>query len=490
MILLIRILEKVLIVYFSIYFIFDFFLFVSALFSFKKNKKASIHSQNDYRDHSISIIVPAYNEEVSILSCLHMLSELDYPDVEIIVVNDGSKDGTYKKVTKQFVFGNDLKDSIDEQLKTKKIKCAYKENTGKIIFIDKENGGKADAINAGINYSTKKYICTIDADSILDGQALKKVVKPLFKPETLVSGGQLAAANDIKIVHNRVVSAKMPRNIWVLWQVIEYIKSFMISRLSLSKINSLLVMSGAFSLYRREDLMKVGGFLTAHNNHPYIMETIGSGRQTVCEDMEIVVRLVRYYKEKKLKGKAVFIPQPVCWTEVPDNPLNLYKQRVRWHLGLAETLRIHGDMMFEPKYGVVGLIALPYYLLFELFSPVLKIVALLFVIVASIFHLINTGWVTLLLISILLTTAIITSTITVFIENWSEKQATSNRDALRYKTFSDWLWILSLAIVGDFSFAFFRTYAQFMGLINFVRKKSEWNKFERRGIQMADHVKP
>jgi cellulose synthase/poly-beta-1,6-N-acetylglucosamine synthase-like glycosyltransferase len=489
MILLIRVLEKVLIIYFSIYFIFDFFLFISALFSFKK-KKASVHLQGDYQDHSISIIVPAYNEEVSIISCLHMLSELDYPDVEIIVVNDGSKDGTYKKVTDHFLFGKDSKDSANEVLRTKKIKCVCNESTGKIIFIDKENGGKADAINAGINYSTKKYICTIDADSILDGQALKKVVEPLFKADTLVSGGQLAAANDIKIIHNQVVSAKMPKNIWVLWQVIEYIKSFMISRLSLSKINSLLVMSGAFSLYRREDLMKVGGFLTAHNDHPYIMSTIGSGRQTVCEDMEIVVRLIRYYSEKKLKGKAVFIPQPVCWTEVPDTPSNLYKQRVRWHLGLAETLKIHGHMMFEPAYGVVGLIALPYYLLFELFSPVLKIVAFLFLIAASTLQLINTGWVLLLLISILLTTAIITSTITVFIENWSERQATSNRDALRYKTFSDWIWILSLAIIGDFSFAFFRTYAQFMGLVNFVRRKSEWNKFERRGIQMADGIKP
>jgi cellulose synthase/poly-beta-1,6-N-acetylglucosamine synthase-like glycosyltransferase len=487
MILLIRVLEKVLIIYFSIYFIFDFFLFISALFSFKKNK-TSVSTEDDYQDHSISIIVPAYNEEVSIISCLHMLSELDYPDVEIIVVNDGSKDETYKKIIDHFLFGMDSKDLANELLKTKMIKCVYKD-TGKIIFIDKENGGKADAINAGINYSTKKYICTIDADSILDGQALKKVVKPLFKADTLVSGGQLAAANDIKIVHNHVVSAKMPKNIWVLWQVIEYIKSFMISRLSLSKINSLLVMSGAFSLYRREDLMKVGGFLTAHNDHPYIMSTIGSGRQTVCEDMEIVVRLIRYYSEKKLKGKAVFIPQPVCWTEVPDTPLNLYKQRVRWHLGLAETLKIHGHMMFEPAYGVVGLIALPYYLLFELFSPVLKIVALLFLIAASTLQLINTGWVLLLLISILLTTAIITSTITVFIENWSERQAASNRDALRYKTFSDWLWILSLAIIGDFSFAFFRTYAQFMGLVNFVRRKSEWNKFERRGIQMADGIK-
>lgn len=483
MIILIRIFEKILIIYFSCYFIFDFFLFLSSLFSFKKNKDLDIQAA-DYQAHSISIIVPAYNEEVSILACLHMLSELDYPDFEIIVVNDGSKDGTTQKVLSHFAFGPDLKNTVVEYLKTKEVRSICKQATGNIVFIDKENGGKADAINAGINYSTKKYICTIDADSILEGQALKKVIHPLFKPETFVSGGQLAAANDIKIVHNQVVSAKMPRNIWVLWQVVEYIKSFMISRLALSKINALLVMSGAFSIYRRRDLINVGGFLTAHNDHPYILNTIGTGRQTVCEDMEIVVRLVGYYREHHLKGKAVFIPQPVCWTEVPDNPLSLYKQRVRWHLGLAETLKIHGRMMFEPRYGITGLLAMPYYFLFELFSPVLKIAAFLFLIVASALHLINTGWVLLLLVSILLATAIITSTITVFIENWSEKQSVSNRDALRYKTFSDWLWILALAIAGDFTYAFFRTYAQFVGLVNFIKKKSEWNKFERRGIQM------
>jgi poly-beta-1,6-N-acetyl-D-glucosamine synthase len=480
--LVIRILEKILIIYFSVYFILDFFLFLYSLFRFRRLKKTGAGTY-DYGSHSISIIVPAYNEEISIVQCLKMLLEVDYPNFELIVVNDGSKDQTHEKMLSGFSFIP--YETVDINiLTTAEVKQCFISSDRRIIYIDKSNGGKADAINTGINYSTKKYICTIDADSILDAQALKKVIQSMIiDPHTFVSGGQLAAANGVVISHNKVLSSKMPGNPWVLWQIIEYIKSFMISRISLSRFNALLIMSGAFSIYKKEDLLDVGGFLTEHNNHPYLVSTIGYGNKTVCEDMEIVVRLWRYYRENKKKGKAKFIPQPVCWTEMPDNASNLYKQRSRWHLGLCETMLIHRAIIFEPKYGATGMIAMPYYLFFELLSPVVKLFTLFFLVITSVLGLINTGWVMLLLTSIILTTAIITSSITVFIESWSEKQTIVNRDALRYKTFSDWIWLLFLGIIGDFSFAFFRMYAQLIGILNFIRKKSEWNKFERRGVE-------
>ena len=283
--------------------------------------------------------------------------------------------------------------------------------------------------------------------------------------------------------HNKVVASKMPGNIWVLWQIIEYIKSFMISRIGLSKIDSLLIMSGAFSIYKKEDLMNVGGFLTEQNQHPYIKKTIGPGNKTVCEDMEIVVRLWKYFKENKRKAKARFLPQPVCWTEVPDNGINLYKQRVRWHLGLAETLKIHRKIAFEPKYGTIGLIAFPYYFFFELLSPIIKMFTIVFIAFAAFAGTINLVWVLLLIASVTLTTAIIMSSVTAIIENWSQHQVTANRDALRYKTFGNWLWLLLMGIISDFSYAYFRTFAQFMGIIKFLRKKSEWNKLERKGVK-------
>ena len=482
LILVLRIIEKLLMIYFSAYFLIDIVLYIYSILNFKKRTKTKTENI-DYNRYSISVIVPAFNEEVSIVSCIKMLLEIDYKDFEVIVVNDGSKDETMKLLIDNF----DLEEkefSSDNYLKTKKIKNFFFDKNKKLIAIDKENGGKADSINTGINFSTKKYICTIDADSILDSQALRKVIEPFISnPNTFVSGGQLAASNDVVIKHNKVVSSRMPRNIWVLWQIIEYIKSFMISRIGLSRINALLIMSGAFSVYKKADLRNVGGFLTEHNDHPYLEKTIGVGHKTICEDMEIVVRLWRYFIEKKKKAKAVFLAQPVCWTEMPDNAKNLFKQRSRWQLGLAETLKIHRALAFEPKYGTIGLIAYPYYFLFELLSPVIKIFTLIFIVFAAFAGTINLAWVMLLIVSITLTTAIIMSSLTVVIENWSQKHFAANRDALRYKNFANWLWLLFVGIISDFSYAFFRLYSQFVGIIKFLQKKSEWNKFERKGVK-------
>ncbi|MBC8343014.1 MAG: glycosyltransferase family 2 protein [Bacteroidetes bacterium] len=480
----IRILEKLLIIYFSAYFIIDLLLYIYSLINFRK-KKGSKTESFDYNSHSISIIVPAFNEAVSIVDCIKMLLEVDYVNFEVIVVNDGSKDSTLEVLKEAFNFMKE-EAARDQFLTTKTIHGVFTCNQS-LMLIDKDNGGKADSINAGINYSTKRYICTIDADSILDSQALKAVIEPfLLDPTNFVSGGQLAASNDVVLKHNKVETSKMPRNIWVLWQIVEYIKSFMISRIGLSKINSLLIMSGAFSVYRKEDLEKVGGFLTAHNCHPYIQKSIGLGHKTVCEDMEIVVRLWSYFRENKLKAKASFLPQPVCWTEMPESGINLYKQRSRWQMGLAETLKIHRKIAFEPAYKSTGLLAYPYYFFFELLSPIIKVFSLIFIFVAAYLGTLNLGWVLLLIATITLTTAIIMSSITVFIERWSQYKIAASRDALRYKNFGDWLWLLVVGIISDFTYAFFRTYAQIVGVLKFLQKKSDWNKFERKGVKTEE----
>ena len=441
------------------------------------------HNKYDFYKYPISIIVPAYNEQVSIITCIEMLSNLDYPDYEIILVNDGSTDNTLQHIHNNFTLINRT-NTQKQLLKTMKIKSVFDIKDKNIVVIDKENGGKADAINTGINFAKGDYICTIDADSILDNQALKSVVIPFIKSQnTIVTGGQLAVANDIKLENNKVVNAKTPKNIWVQWQIIEYIKSFMIARIALSKINALLIMSGAFSLFKKDDLLQIGGFLSPVNNHSFIEKNIGTGKQTVCEDMEIVVRLWKYKRDKKINAKALFLAQPVCWTEVPDNPQNLFKQRSRWHQGLGETINIHKNMIFEPRYGVTGLIGLPYYLFFEFLSPLIKIFSLIFIFVAAKYGVINTMWVIMLLASVMLTSAIIMSTITAVIEYWSNKNYPANRDALRYKTFGDWLWLIITGIVAEFSYSFFKIAAQLNGIINFIKKKHDWKKFERKGVE-------
>jgi cellulose synthase/poly-beta-1,6-N-acetylglucosamine synthase-like glycosyltransferase len=483
---LLRIIEKLLIIYFGLYLIIDIYLYVSALgiFALGKRRKRFGGLSADEPHPSVSVIVPAYNEEVSIVLCTKMLLDLDYKNYQVIVVNDGSNDSTLRRMKEGFSW-TPVATPANQNLAihTSPIRQVYTAEEGRLLFIDKENGGKADAINTALGIAQGEFICTIDADSILDREALQRIVEPLVRNKAVfVSGGQLALSNDLTLKNNRVVSARLPRNIWVHWQILEYISTFMIARMSLSRINALLIMSGAFSMFRKQDLIEVGGFLTKINDHPYIQQTLGIGKHTITEDMEIVLRLWKYYRDGKRKAKAVFLPGPVCWTEAPEKSSQLYKQRMRWHQGLAETLWFYRSMLFEPRYRMTGMVALPYYFFMELAAPVIKLFSILFVSGLVISGLLNQQWVLLMIIGTILVTTIIMSTITVIIENWSMHQSATNRDALRYKTFGDWAILLLSGIAGNFSYAFYRTFAQLNGLLNYFRKRQEWNKFERKGI--------
>lgn len=487
----IRIAEKLLILYFGLYLLMDILLYLGSFVIFLRRKKPKPKAETDpVTAPFVSVIVPAYNEEVSIVPCIRMLLDLDYPAYEVIVVNDGSKDATRDKMLAAFVWDSKTKLlAPDASIHTSNIESVYASVDKKLIFIDKQNGGKADAINAGILTARGKYICTIDADSILDREALTRVIEPLERdPAVFVSGGQLALSNNLVIKGNRVVSARMPRNIWVHWQILEYISTFMVARISLSRINALLIMSGAFSVFRKEDLLATGGFLTKTNRHPYILKTLGNGKHTITEDMEVVLRLWKYHRDGRRPARAVFLPGPVCWTEAPEKPSQLYKQRMRWHQGLAETLSLYRKMMFEPKYRMTGMIALPYYFFMELMAPVVKLFSVGFVTYMVAGGFLNRDWVLLMLAGTILITTIVMSTITVLIENWSSHQSATNRDALRYKNLGEWTVLLLSGILANFSYSFYRMFAQLHGLVNFFRKKQEWNKFERKGVVYEDQL--
>lgn len=481
----IRIIENLLILYYVFYFIIDWMFLVIFMISVRK-EKLSIQTDDKFAEYPVSVIVPAYNEEVTVLHSIQMLLALDYPDFEVIVINDGSTDNTLKTILNIFKLKDiDLGTKKTGTIPTKTVKRIYGKKN--LIVIDKENGGKADAINVGINYSSKRLICTIDADSVLDKIALKQTVQPMLDDDRVfVSGGQLAVANGVQLKNNKVINSYLPKNIWVQWQIIEYLKSFMVARYSMSKINSIMIMSGAFSVYKKGDLLAVGGFLTENNDSDFIKQTGGNGLQTVCEDMEIVVRMWRYFYEKGRKAKAVFLPHPVCWTEVPDNSNFLLRQRNRWHRGLAETLKIHKTMLFEPKYKMIGLFAFPYYLIFELFSPFIKIFTAIFLIITGIMGYFNQYWILLVVLFSTLTSAVITSLATVYIEQWTIKHKLISFDALRYKSGMDWIRLIVMSILGDFVYAPFRIYAQLRGLKDFINKKNDWYKFSRTGFGESD----
>lgn len=489
---LIRILEKLLIIYFSLYVIIDVLLYFYALFVFgqKSISKKKEHVCPEINCPPVTVVVPAFNEEVSIVMCVKMLLNLEYNDYTIIVVNDGSTDLTLHEMLKHFEFTSfECVYKTDQRIPTSEVRCIYSAESGKLLLIDKVNGGKADSINTAINIADGDFICTIDADSILDRKALQNVVQPLVQNSNVfVSGGQIALSNDLHIENNKVVSARMPRNILVLWQVLEYISTFMVARIGLSRINALLIMSGAFSIFRKNDLIEVGGFINRKNDHPYIVGTIGKNKQAITEDMEIVIRLWRYYLDKKRKARAVFLPGPVCWTEAPEKPNQLYKQRMRWHQGLAETLWLYRGMMFEPKYRAIGLFALPYNFFMEMLAPLIKTIAFAYIVLMITTQTYNQQWVFLFIAGTVLLYTIILSSITVIIEKWSMSYSSTNRDALRYKSVFDWTILILGGIVANFSYSFFKMFAQLHGMLNFLRRKQNWMKFERKGIKVVNQI--
>lgn len=482
----IRIIENLLILYYMGYFIIDWLFFIVFAWSVKR-ENPQLSDDAEFQQHPVSIIVPAYNEEVSIVDSVKMLLAIDYPCYEVIVVNDGSSDDTL--LTLQRAFPQAYRSRVDEsqwKINTKPVKSCWKWDN-RLIIVDKENGGKADAVNVGINFSEYNYVCTIDADSVLDRDALKQTVQPMIDdPRVFVSGGQLAVANGVTLQNNRVVNSLLPRNPWVQWQIVEYLKSFMIARYSMSKLNAVMIMSGAFSLYKRTDLLQVGGFLTAHNSSDFVQQLGVGGSQTVCEDMEIVVRMWRWFAEQNVPARATFLPHPLCWTEVPETPDFLLRQRNRWHRGLAETLKIHRSMLFDPTYRTIGLFGFPYYLFFELLSPVIKVGTLIFLVVAGCMGYFNRMWVLLSLFFATFASALITCMATIAVEQWSTSRKLVSRDALRYKTVKDWLQLIFMSILGDVVYAPFRIYAQLRGLIDFFKKKNEWYKFSRKGFSSKE----
>ena len=283
---------------------------------------------------------------------------LEYPDYEVIVVNDGSKDGTLETLKSAFGL-YPIPADIGGQIACQQILGVYRSpDNPSLVVVDKMNGGKADALNAGINVSRCPLFCAIDADSVLEGGALLRVVKPfLDQPEkTVAVGGIIRVANGCEIKAGRVVKIGLPGKWLPLVQTVEYLRAFLFGRSGWDALHSMLVISDAFGVFRKDITIAVGGYR----------------HDTVGEDMELVVRIHRYMREEGKSYDVHFLPDPVCWTEVPDSRKILGRQRNRWQRGLIDTLRIHRKMMFNPRYGRIGLIAFPYFLFFEALTPVLE----------------------------------------------------------------------------------------------------------------------
>ena len=317
---------------------------------------------------SISIIAPAYNESLNIVENVRSLLSSHYVNYDVIIVNDGSKDDSLSKLIEAYDLVQ-IDHYINEQIKTKPLRKGIYKSTNpafdKLTVVDKENGGKADALNMGLNISKNKYVACIDVDCLLLEDALQKLVKPFLEAtdtKVIAAGGVIRIANSCVVKDGKLIEINFPKKWLEQSQILEYLRAFLLGRMAWSRLNGLLVISGAFGLFDKKIAIKVGGYDT----------------NTVGEDMEIIVRMRRYMEDLKLKYKVAYIPDPLCWTEAPDNYKTFISQRNRWTRGTIETLKKHRKIGFNPKYKALGLISYPYWFLFERMAPIIEVAGIIY----------------------------------------------------------------------------------------------------------------
>lgn len=306
----------------------------------------------------ISVLVPAYNEAATIVASVQSILQLRYSDFEVIVIDDGSRDATRDRLIETF----DLREvpaTRAPQLPTAPVRAVYRSpRHPNLVLVEKENGGKADALNAGINQARMPLFCAVDADSVLQHDSLARIARPfLDDSRTIAVGGDVRLANGCRVSGGFLESVGMPGKLLPRIQIVEYLRAFLFARLGWSPLNALLIVSGAFGLFRTAVVVGAGGYRTS----------------TIGEDMDLVVRLHRYCRKLRRPYRIAFVPDPVCWTEAPEDLRTLRQQRRRWQQGLLESLWTNRRLLLHPRGGTAGWLAFPAAVLFEGLGPVLEI---------------------------------------------------------------------------------------------------------------------
>jgi cellulose synthase/poly-beta-1,6-N-acetylglucosamine synthase-like glycosyltransferase len=445
----------------------------------------------------LTMIVPAYNEEVTIVDSVTSLIQCDYPRFEIVIVNDGSSDATLARLKTAFrLRRTDV--PYREAIGTAPTHATYEAtvslpgNVMRVVVIDKENGGKADALNAGINASTAPYFVSLDADSILDDRALKELMRVVQEdPRVVAVGGQVAIANGCTIQNSRVIGVGLPARALARFQMVEYLRSFTTGRTGLDRMGSVLILSGVFAVFEKEAVIRAGGYLTPFVRHRLVREYVGDQLGTVCEDMEIIVRLHRFVRDKLHDRRIAFLPHPVAWTEVPETLESLRKQRGRWYRGLRESLYYHRAMLWRRKYGRIGWFALPAFWLFEYYGPMVELagyVLLLFLFIME--HVlghqfINRNYLWAFLLASL-GYGILVNLFAVLVGAWRFRIGLADRlqrGLLPFDRRRDVMVLLLYAVLENFGFRQLTIYWRLRGLWDAWRGKTGWEKFARVGFR-------
>jgi len=405
----------------------------------------------------ITLLAPSYNEEATCVEAVRSMLSLEYPSYEVLVVNDGSKDATVERLREAF----DLVLAVrypTAELPTKAVRQVYRSRIYPNLWVvDKENGGKADALNVGINHCRTPLFCAMDADTLLEREALLRVARPFTEDATTVAaGGIIRIVNGCTVGAGVVSDVRMPSNLLAQLQVLEYLRAFLFGRVGWDALNMMLIISGAFGLFRRSTVVEVGGFST----------------DTVGEDMELVVRLHRYCREQKRPYRITFVPDPVAWTECPEMARVLARQRDRWQRGLAQVLTRHRTMLLNPKYGRIGMVAFPYFYFLEMWGPVIELLGYLTFALSAFFGAVSPLFVVaFLMVALVLDIAL--SLAAVALEELAFK---------RYTRFTDLLRLFGLAVIENFGYRQMVTYWRIKGMWSYLRKVEGWGKMERKGF--------
>lgn len=412
----------------------------------------------------ISILLPAYNEEAGVVESVRSLLAVRYPEFEIVVINDGSRDGTLARLQEAFDLVA-VRKALRGGIETMPVRAVYASRRHpELLVIDKENGGKADALNAGVDAARYPYVCAVDADAILEQDALIRVAKPILDEPELVAatGGIVRIANGCTIDHGRVVDVRLPTSWLARFQVVEYFRAFLVGRVGWSKLDSLLIISGAFGLFKRSLVVEVGGYSTT----------------TVGEDMELVVRLHRYLRDRGDDYRIEFVPDPVCWTEAPEDVRTLWRQRNRWQRGLAECLYRHRAVALNPRYGTLGMLGVPYFVLFELFGPVIEVAGYVVLPLAVAFGALTPAFlVAFAVVAILL--GVLLSVSALALEEFSFRRHRLGLDAAR---------LLVFAVLENLGYRQLVSLARAKAFLDIGRRKRSWGEQRRRGF--GDYAPP
>ena len=410
---------------------------------------------------SLTIIAPAYNEGATIVENVKSLLNIFYNNYEVVIVNDGSKDDSLQKLIE--VYGL-VKTAVffEEHISTKPIRGIYKSTNPiykKLTVVDKVNGGKADALNVGINISNKKYIVCIDVDCVLEQDAMLKLTKPFLENENkrvIATGGVVRIANSCEVKDGKILAVHLPKQFLPRMQVLEYIRAFLLGRMAWSRMNGLLLISGAFGAFDREVVIRVGGY----------------NPKTVGEDMELVVRMRRYMEEQNEPYEVAYIPDPLCWTEAPSSYRILGRQRNRWTRGTIETLKFHKKMFFNKRYGILGLLSYPYWFFFEFLAPLIEFLGFVAFAFFAFAGLIDWSFFLSLLVFIYFF-GVLFSVFAIFMEVMTYNQ---------YKNRKDFWSLLATALLEPILFHPFIVWSAVRGNIDLIMKKKSWGEMTRQGF--------